>query len=139
MAVPWNLPANAQSLGGSGGMINLHGGTLLLHNNGATNLGDSVGVVGTSAIDVNLLSGTTGGVTQSLGALTIGSATLTTTGSNSDSLSFGTVTLTGSDVFNTLTANATLGSVTGSYGITKSGSADSHSRREPIPIQGQQP
>jgi len=113
---------NALSLGGAA-TITLGGGALSLHNDNATNFGNAVVLTSNAGIDVEPLDGAGGVVMQSLGTLSIGAQTLTSTGSNGSSLGFGAVTLSGNATFNTASAAMTLGSISGAYGITKTGAA----------------
>ncbi|GEP44778.1 autotransporter-associated beta strand repeat-containing protein [Brevifollis gellanilyticus] len=114
---------NAQSLGDATnrGKVTLNGGTLLLRNDASTSFSNDVLVSENSTIDVGRLTGTTPAVTHTLGALSIGAKTLTTTGSNGAIAATGNVTLTGNATFNPTTADLSLGAVSGSFGFTKTG------------------
>ena len=114
---------HAQSLGDSvnRGRITLNGGTLKLRNDTGTNFANDVTVAASSTVDVARLTGTTPAVTHTLGALSIGTQTLTISGSNGAALTFGAVTLTGGATFNPTTADATLAAVSGMFGFTKTG------------------
>lgn len=78
---------------------------------------------GSTTINVNNNGGNIGN-TVGLGALTIGSATLNVTGGNGYSLSFPSVSLTGTPTFAPASANLLLGPITGtgSQGVTVAGS-----------------
>ena len=82
----------------------------------------STTVGGAATIDVNQAT-TSGSNTQlSLGALSIGAQTLTSTGGNGYSLGLGAVTQTGASTFNPTTANMNIASIGGAYNLTLSGS-----------------
>ncbi len=113
---------NAQSLG-SAGTVTLAGGVLELYNDTSTDFGNAVTITADSTIDLESLDSAGGVVSHTLGALSIGANTLAITSSNGSSLVFGPVTLTGNAGFDTASANLTLGSISGGYGIRKTGTA----------------
>ncbi|MES2594756.1 MAG: autotransporter-associated beta strand repeat-containing protein [Verrucomicrobiota bacterium] len=114
---------NAQSLGDATnrGRVTLNGGTLLLRNDASPSFSNDVLVSENSTLDVGRLTGTTPAVTHTLGTVSIGAKTLTATGSNGTMAATGSVTLTGNATFNPTTADLSLGSVSGSFGFTKTG------------------
>lgn len=114
---------NAQSLGDATnrGRIHMNSGTLKLRNDSNTNFANDMTMMANSTIDVGRLTGTTPAVTHTLGTLSIGAQTLTTTGSNGAALSFSAGWLTGNATFNPTTADLSMGAISGSFGITKSG------------------
>ncbi len=114
---------DAQSLGtgATRGRITLDGGTLHLRNDSSTSFSNNVTVITSSTIDVARLTGSSPAVTHTLGTLSIGTQTLTISGSNGAALTTGAATLTGGAIFNPTTADAMLGAISGAFGFTKTG------------------
>ncbi len=114
---------DAQSLGDAinRGRVTLNGGSLRLRNDASTNFANDLTVTANSTIDASRLTGTTPAVTHALGTLAIGASTLSFTGSNGAGLTLGAVTLSGAATFDTSSANATLGAISGLFGWTKTG------------------
>lgn len=114
---------DAQSLGDATnrGRVTLNGGNLRLSNDTSTNFANDITVTANSTIDASRLTGTTPAVNHSLGTLAIGASALGFTGTNGAAVTLGAVTLSGNAIFNTTTANASLGAISGSFGWTKTG------------------
>jgi autotransporter-associated beta strand protein len=115
---------NASAFGG--GAIDLNAGTLSLALNTGTSFGNDVNLNGNAAI-VSDRAAAGGGVTHTLGALSIGANTLTiAAGTNVTSgtagVTFGTVTQTGASTFDVgSNANLTLPAISGNFTVTKQG------------------
>ncbi len=120
----------AGNLGGSSGTINLAGGTLSLANNSNTNFNRSVTVSANSTVTSNRTS-SGAGTSHTLGALSIGTSTLSINRgslatSGTGAITFGATTLTGNATFATGSSGAlTLGAINDggiARTMTKSGS-----------------
>ena len=113
-------------LGTTGATLTLNGGTLDLATDATVNAYNTT-VGGTVTISSNKATGSSAGITHTLGTLGIGANQLNVTaGSNVTSgtagLTFGGTTLSGAAVFDTATGtNLTLGALTGNYDFTKQG------------------
>ena len=112
------------------GLVTLNGtgGTLRIHDNGAGSngtlaFGNNIAVSASGTIDLDRLpGGASSGNTVALGTLAIGAQTLTVNGANGYAARFnGAVTLTGAATISTNTDVLLQGTISGSFGITKTG------------------
>ncbi len=112
---------DADALGTSAqrGSIALNGGTLRLRADASTSFSNPFQLLASSGLEAAPV--TTGTPVLSLGAVTIGSQTLTLTATGGAILSLPGAILTGDATFHATVGTTTLGAVSGAYGFTKTG------------------